>query len=141
MPVEQLENLVRIGKLQPEPPDQAEFDGMVESASLRLADASIPALSTTSRFSLIYGASHTASLAALRWHGYRAKERYIVFQCLIHTLDMSDEQCRLLSECHRIRNLAEYEGHADVNDKLLAELEIVAGELLALVKKLGRIEE
>jgi len=33
-----------------------------------------------------YNAAHVGALATFRWHGYRSENRYIVFQCLIHTL-------------------------------------------------------
>ena len=35
---------------------------------------------------LVYNAAHALCLAALRWHGYRSGNRYIVFQLLPHTL-------------------------------------------------------
>ena len=36
-----LDNLVKIGQLKQEPPDQQEFDGMVSSAKARLNDAKL----------------------------------------------------------------------------------------------------
>lgn len=45
-------------------------------------------LSEDSQFMLAYGAAHSFSLAALRWHGYRSDSRYLVFQCLQHTLGL-----------------------------------------------------
>lgn len=137
--VDQLENLVRVRKLHKETPDQNEFDGMLESATVSLSDAATPGLSTNSIFSLVYGAAHTGSLAALRWHGYRSTERYIVFQCLTHTIGLDTEKVRLLAECHRIRNLAEYEGHIEIGETIVQELKVVTGELLNLVKALGPV--
>ena len=64
-----LDNLVKIGQLKHEPPDQAEFDGMVASAKARLKDAKLEGLSEDSQFSLAYGAAHALALAAMRWHG------------------------------------------------------------------------
>jgi hypothetical protein len=61
------------------------------------------------RFDLAYNAAHALALAALRWHGYRSERRYIVFQCLTHTLNLSPEQWRVLDQAHRKRNVAEYE--------------------------------
>ena len=81
-PQETLQNLAKIGKLKAEPPDQAEFDGLVRSAGKKLPDAQNPGLSPESRFSLAYDAAHSLALAALRWHGYRSENRYIVFQIL-----------------------------------------------------------
>ena len=39
-----LDNLVRVGQLKTEPPTQAEFDGLVRSGRVRLADAGNPAI-------------------------------------------------------------------------------------------------
>jgi hypothetical protein len=42
-----------------------------------------------------------------------------------------------LSKCHDARNLAEYEGHTDVDLRLLDDLLKIAGELQSLVLALG----
>lgn len=81
MTLEKLDNLVKINQLKKEPPDQNEFDGMVNSAKRRLADSQVKGLSEDGQFSLAYGAAHALALAALRWHGYRSDKRYLVFQC------------------------------------------------------------
>jgi len=78
---------------------------------------------------LAYNASHALALAALRWHGYRSDNRYIVFQCLQHTLNIKPEVWRVLDQCHKRRNLAEYEGHLEVSDQLLKK-RISAADLL-----------
>lgn len=72
--------------------------------------------------SLAYNAAHAMALTALRLHGYRSDRRYLVFQCLVHTLGLSKAQVRLFALCHERRNLAEYEGYMDVDETLLAEL-------------------
>jgi hypothetical protein len=82
------ENLRGTGKLKAEPPDPKEFAGLVRSGKARLSDAESAALSLESRFDLAYNAAHALCLAALRWHGYRAGHRYIVFQLLPHTLGL-----------------------------------------------------
>ena len=76
------QRLASIGSLNREPGDQQEFDGLVRSGRVRLADPHLAALSQESRFDLAYNASHAFALAALRWCGYRSENRYIVFQCL-----------------------------------------------------------
>jgi hypothetical protein len=86
-------------------------------------------LSIESRFDLAYNASHALALAALRWHGYRSDSRYIVFQCLPHTLGICPEIWRVLALCHDRRNRAEYEGALEVDEQLEADL-VRAGELL-----------
>lgn len=68
-----LDNLCGPNKpLAPEPPDEAEFAGLKRSGLARLQDASNTGLSLEGRFDLAYNAAHALSLAALRWHGYRA---------------------------------------------------------------------
>ena len=132
-----LDNLVRIGKLKAEPPAQAEFDGLVRSGLVRLRDAENAALSLESRFDLAYNAAHALSLAALRWRGYRSENRYLVFQCLTHTLALEAAQWRVLDQAHNKRNLAEYEGDLDVNDALVEALIGVAQAVAERVSTLG----
>ncbi|MDT8445232.1 MAG: hypothetical protein RQ722_13130, partial [Desulfuromonadales bacterium] len=79
---QQFKNLVDIGQIKQEPGDQKEFDDLLHSGRTRLKDSRMKALSLESRFDLAYNAAHALSLAALRWHGYRSENRYIVFQCL-----------------------------------------------------------
>ena len=108
---ENLRNLQKIGKLKAEPPDQVEFDGLVASAERKLTDAENPTLSPDSRFSLAYDVAHSFALAALRWHGFRSENRYIVF----------------------------YEGNYSEDEQLIKELIAVSKELRAAVKALGPV--
>lgn len=124
-----LDSLVRIGKLKAEPPSRAEFEGLVRSGSARLRDASNESLSVYGRFDLAYNAAHALALAALRARGYRSENRYMVFQCLEHTVDLPKEQWRVLDQAHRKRNLAEYAGDAEVEAGLLEAVLRVAIEL------------
>lgn len=118
-----LDNLCGPSKpLAPEPPDAAEYNGLKRSGLARLKDASNASLSLEGRFDLAYNAAHALSLAALRWHGYRASNRYIVFQVLQHTLKLGPEVWRILAKCHDVRNLGEYEGDLNVDERLVADL-------------------
>lgn len=119
---EPLANLVRTGGLKAEPADKNECIGLVRSALDRLLDAHNSALSYASRFDLAYNAAHALALAAMRLKGYRSDRRYLVFQCLPHTLNLDKVRVRLFALCHERRNLAEYEGYMDIDDALLAEL-------------------
>ena len=130
-----LENLVRSGGLKAEPPDRKECEGLLRSAIDRLKDAHSPLLSFASRFDLAYNAAHALGLTALRRQGYRSDKRYLVFQCLTHTIDMSKAQVRLFALCHERRNLAEYEGYMDVDEALLTDLLAAADSLLIQVQK------
>jgi hypothetical protein len=127
---EQLDNLVELGKLKPEPPSQEEVAALIRSGLVRLRDAKIELLSIESRLDLAYNAAHAPSLAALRQAGYRSDNRYLVFQCLRHTLSLPNEQWRVLDQAHRKRNLMEYQGEFDLEEKLLDAL-IRTAELVA----------
>ncbi|MCY3941153.1 MAG: hypothetical protein OXG29_08775 [Gammaproteobacteria bacterium] len=129
MPQDELNNLVRIGKLKLESPARAELEGLLRSGSLRLDDSRRIDISLESRFDLAYNATHALALAALRAEGYRADSRYLVFQCLQHTVGLSNVQWRVLDQAHRKRNLAEYEGELDVDEQLLEAMLRVASEV------------
>ena len=113
---EKLDNLVKIGPLKAEDATPDEIAGLIRSGLARLKDSKNDSLSIESRFDLAYNAAHALSLAALRYHGYRSGSRYLVFQCLQHTLDLPNEQWRVLDQAHRKRNIAEYEGDIDVDE-------------------------
>jgi hypothetical protein len=117
-----LDNLVKTGQLKTEPVNLLEFNGLVRQGQARLKDANKKALSIESRFDLAYNAAHSFALAALRLHGYRSANRYLVFQVLPHTLGVGPEVWRVLAKCHERRNLAEYEGYFEIEDQLLDDL-------------------
>jgi len=141
MPSANLESLARIGKLKREAPDGREFMGLLHSGRVRLADARFAGLSPESRFDLAYNAAHALALAALRWHGYRSENRYLVFQVLAFTLELPSQVWRVLALCHERRNLAEYEGHLEVDDRLLQDLLAAAEDVLSRVAALNPPEE
>ena len=70
---------------------------------------------------------------SLRRLNYRSENRMIVFQVLGETVGMASARFRVLSKCHDVRNMAEYEGHTEIDSKLLAELIAIANELEALI--------
>ena len=139
MGLPQLDNLVRIRQLKTESPSQAEMDGLIRSGNARLKDAHVETLSLDSRFDLAYNAAHAFSLAALRWHGYRSEHRFTVFQCLEHTAKLPPEQWRILDHAHRKRNVAEYEGHLEIDQSLVEGLIRVAAEVASRVASLGPV--
>jgi hypothetical protein len=118
-----LERLAGPGKsLSPEPSDIKEFTGLKRSGLARLKDAGNPSNSLEGRFDLAYNAAHALCLAALRYHGFRANNRYIVFQVLPHTLGLGPEVWRVLAKGHEIRNVGEYEGNLDINERIVIDL-------------------
>jgi hypothetical protein len=117
MSSENLARLAAAGQLKAEPPSRKD-------------------LSLESRFDLAYAAAYAFSLAALRSSGYRSENRYLVFQCLPHTLGLGPEHWRLLALCHERRNALTYKGISNIDEKLLAELYRAAEIVLAKVSAL-----
>ena len=122
--------------MKAEPAAESELRGLVRSGIRRLDDAAREDLSLESRFDLAYNAAHALALAALRFRGYRSESRYLVFQCLQHTVDLPPERWRVLDEAHRKRNLAEYDGELDVGEQLVAALLRVAQKVGNRVERL-----
>jgi hypothetical protein len=137
----ELANLERIGKLAPEPGTRGEIAGLLTSGAERLADARNEGLALSSRFDLAYNAAHAFSLAALRWHGYRSENRYLVFQVLPHTLQLPATTWRVLAKAHEVRNVAEYEGHFNVDATVLRNLIEAAEAVRAAVAALPALPD
>jgi len=135
----ELERLVQIGTLKREPGAQAEIAGLIRSARSRLTDAGRPDLALESQFDLAYNAAHALALAALRWRGYRSDNRYIAFQALPHTLGLGPAVWRVLATCHQRRNALEYEGHLEVDERLLTDLLSAAETVYEAVVRLGPV--
>lgn len=140
MGLPQLDNLVRIRQLKAEDATQAEIDGLIRSGNARRQDAQLKNLTLDSRFDLAYNAAHAFALAALRWHGYRSEHRYIVFQCLEHTVKLPPEHWRVLDDAHRKRNVAEYEGYLEVDQAVVEALIRVGQDVAARVALLGPLK-
>ena len=101
---------------------------MLVLARTRLDDARLSGASREGRFTSVYNAAHSAALAALRWHGYRSENRFLVFQCLLHTLGWPADRWRVLDTAHKARNLVEYRGKLNVDESTVKELvELTAG--------------
>ena len=132
-----LENLASVKQLKAEAADRQELANLVRSGRDRLADARRAELSWVSRFDLAYNAAHALSLAALRRRGYRSESRYIVFQCLPHTLGLATGDWRVLALAHKRRNEAEYGGEYEVDERLLAEILRVTEVVLAKLDAMG----
>ncbi len=135
-----LENLSGPGKpLKAEDPDEEEVAGLLRTGAARLHDARNVDLALESRFDLAYNASHALSLAALRLKGYRAGNRFIVFQVLPHTLGLGPEVWRVLDKCHGMRNRGEYEGLLDVDARLVTDLIAATQRVLDALGALRRL--
>jgi hypothetical protein len=118
-----LESLAGPGKsLSHETMDPAELAALQGAGRTRLEDAANTSVSLTGRFDLAYNAAHALCLAALRLHGFRPSNRYVVFQVLPHTLGLGPEVWRVLARGHELRNLAVYEGDLRVDERLLQDM-------------------
>ena len=136
------ENLTGPGKpLRAEPPDINEFAGLRRMGLARLQDAKKTGLALESQFDLAYNAAHALCLAALRWHGYRSSNRYIVFQLLPHTLGLGPQVWRVLSKCHNTRNLGEYEGLLDLDLRLVTDLITVCQQVADKLNALPPLDQ
>ena len=90
-----LHNLTGPGKsLVAEPPDRAEFVGLIKSATARLRDAANTSLALESRFDLAYNAAH-------------------------------------------VRNVSEYEGDLNVDERLVTDLVTATQAVATAVEKLA----
>jgi hypothetical protein len=135
-----LDNLCGPGRpLRKEAPDAKELAGLERSGLRRLADASNREISLEGRFDLAYNAAHALCLAALRHWGYRATNRYIVFQVLPHTLGVGPEVWRVLARCHDLRNRGEYEGDLYIDERLLNDLISAVKTVVAALHRLPAI--
>jgi hypothetical protein len=132
-----LENLSGPGQpLRREAPDAKELANLRRSGLRRLADAENSANAPESRFDLAYNAAHALCLAALRYAGYRATNRYVVFQVLPHTLGLGPEVWRVLARAHDLRNRGEYEGALDIDEQLIADLITACKRVASALDKL-----
>ena len=132
--------LERLADLTAEPPDAKEFAGLRKAGLARLQDAGNASNSLEGRFDLAYNAAHALCLAALRYRGYRAKNRYVVFQVLPHTLGLGPEVWRVLAKGHEIRNRGEYEGDLEVDERIVRDLVAACKTVAAALGKLEALK-
>ena len=137
MPQPELDRLVAIGRLEAEPRNDHEFKNLVHEAEVTLADAKNADLALESRFRLAYGAVHAIAVAALRWYGYRPRDRQVAFLALAHTLAAPSPVWRMLAKSHELRNRREYEGAGEIDPHVLAEIIEAGAPLLEALRKLG----
>ena len=138
-----LENLAKIGQLKVEPTSALDIERLLDMARKHLDDAKRESNSIEGRFISAYSVGHAAGLAALRWHGYRSENRYLVFQTLQHTVGWTAVQWRQLDSAHNKRNLAEYEGYLEVEPSyvqgLIALAEVLLNDVSRLVAPIGGV--
>ena len=60
-----------------------------------------------------------------------------MFQLLPHTLGVGPDVWRILSKCHDIRNLAEYEGALTIDERIVTDLISACNAVSKKVAALG----
>jgi hypothetical protein len=111
LPLDELDNLVRIGQLDKVPYSAALMDKMLA----RLQDAQRLDNSAETRFDCAYTAIRAIADAALHQMGYRTPtnrpgHHQTTIQCLVHTLGIPPSTVRVLDALRKQRNLSDYEG-------------------------------
>ena len=117
-----LENLIRIGRLHPHAATDDELRRLLHAADRHLADATVSALSSESRFEIAYRAAMQYALVALLASGYRPAtsepgNHATVLQSLAKIVGLPGERLVVLDQLRRKRNLSEYTGD-DVGDEI-----------------------
>ena len=131
----ELNNLVRTGKLKLEPARPTEFEDIMRSARARLTDAQNQSIGRESQFDLAYGAAHRLASAALRRQGYRCEDPITVSQTIMLTVGTDKAALQIFLRAYNQCNLAEYEGSAEIDERLLADLIRCTRTLEAAVAK------
>ena len=128
MPEEELNNLARIGMLDPVPFSAALLQKMLATAHTRLQDAQRTDNSTETRFDCAYTAIRALADAALHAQGWRTStskpgHHQTTIGCLVHTLGVSPATVRVLDALRKQRkqrNLSDYDGEL-VTEQALRE--------------------
>jgi hypothetical protein len=69
------------------------------------------------------------------------RNRYVVFQCLPHTLGLPTATWRVLATAHGLRNQAEYEGLLNIDERLVGDLLTAARAVLAALRSGGQAHD
>lgn len=133
-----LENLARIGRLQPHAATREEIGRLLTGAARTLKDAGNTSLSATSRLALAYTAIMESAQAALFANGYRPStseggHHMTMIQSLVHSINLDPARMRVLDAIRRKRNVVDYSGE-DVEPSDVREAVAAAKTLLADVK-------
>ena len=118
-----LQNLHALGKLLLEAPIADDIRHYLQRGDRYLAKAKAAASegNNDDLFDHLYDAAFSYSWAALSLAGFRARDRYLAFQCLDHTTDIPREDWVFLSKLHNTRNDLVY-GSSGQPHKALSKL-------------------
>ena len=134
-----LDNLVRIGQLEPIAVQPGDVQRLLEAAQRALQDANTPGLSNESRFDIAYRAIMQAANAALQASGYRTVtskpgHHQTMIQTLPLTLGLDKLLVIQLDALRKQRNVIDYSGDL-VGEAMVAEALQHAATLIAAARQ------
>lgn len=135
---ENLDNLVRMGRLMAHTPTRDEIRKLISGAERTLRDAESTSISSASRFTLAYTAIMEAAQAALFANGYRPSKsegghHMTMVQALVITIELEPKRMQVLDAHRRKRNVIDYSGE-DADPTEARDAIAAAKQLLADVK-------
>ena len=124
---ERLQGLEKIGQVNPHVATVGEIRQHLNDAKDLLTDASKKNNTLRGRFGNANSAAHALLMAAIKMHGYRPTgekgHRYILYELLDALLPGAGGAKAVLSQAHKLRNRAEYDGDPiDVTQGLVDDL-------------------
>lgn len=133
-----LENLARIGKLNPHNPTREEITKLLTAARRNIKDAHVEDVSLETRFDAAYKAVMQCALVALIANGFRPStnvpgHQAMVIQSLPKTVGLDNDRWVVLDALRRKRNLSDYSGEG-ISEKEAASCTRSAKRLLATVE-------
>lgn len=137
-----LQNLAKIGQLDPAPLSVNLVKRMLATARQRLRDAEFTQNSDETRFDCAYTTIRAAADIGLHLNGFRTStskpgHHQTAVQCLAHTLGVDAATVRVLDGLRKQRNLADYDGEL-VTDAALQECLYQARAMLIRIENVMR---
>lgn len=137
-----LENLVKIGQIEPITPDAHDINRLLEAARRSLNDAQLSGLSAEGRFDMAYKAIMQSANAALQASGFRTLtskpgHHQTMIQTLPQTVGLDRDITIQLDALRKQRNVIDYSGDI-VSDTMANEAVQHATALLARVQGVAK---
>lgn len=133
---ERLQGLERIGQVNPHVATVVEIQQHLNDAKDLLTDASKKNNTLRGRFGNANSAAHALLMAAIKMHGYRPSgekgHRYILYELLDALLPGAAGAKAVLSQAHKLRNRAEYDGDP---------IDVTQGLVDGLVRAVADVQE
>lgn len=137
-----LENLVKIGQIEPITPDPHDINRLLDAARRSLNDAQLSGLSAEGRFDMAYKAIMQSANAALQASGFRTLtskpgHHQTMIQTLPQTVGLDRDITIQLDALRKQRNVIDYSGDI-VSDTMANEAVQHATALLARVQGVAK---